>query len=68
VAGIATPAANRMEVPMTTIGAYRRRREAIYRHVRGVSAGGWKADLLHLFGSVALLAILIGARVWWHLH
>lgn len=53
---------------MTTIGTYRRRREAIYRHVRGVSAGGWKADLLHLFGSVVLLAILIGARVWWHLH
>lgn len=53
---------------MTTIGAYRRRRETIYRHVRRPSAGGWKADLLHLFGSVVLLAVLIGGRVWWHLH
>ena len=53
---------------MTTIGAYCRRRETIYRHVRRSSAGGWKADLLHLFGSVILLAVLIGARVWWHLH
>lgn len=53
---------------MTTIGTYRRRREAIYRHVHRPSAGGLKADLLHLFGSVVLLAILIGARVWWHLH
>ncbi|WP_293806122.1 hypothetical protein [uncultured Bosea sp.] len=53
---------------MATIGAYRRRRETIYRHVRTSSAGGWKADLLHLFGSVVLLAALIGARVWWHLH
>lgn len=53
---------------MTTIGTYRRRRETIYRHVRRPSAGGWKADLLHLFGSVVLLAVLIGGRVWWHLH
>jgi hypothetical protein len=55
-----------MEVSMTTIGAHRRRREAIYRSVPRTSAGGWKADLLHLFGSVVLLAIIIGARVWWH--
>ncbi|WP_306225237.1 hypothetical protein [Bosea beijingensis] len=53
---------------MTTIGAYRRRRAVVYRTVRRTSAGGWKADLLHLFGSVVLLAALIGARVWWHLH
>ena len=53
---------------MTMIGTYRRRREAIYRHVSRTSAGGWKADLLHLLGSVALLAVLIGGRVWWHLH
>lgn len=53
---------------MTTIGTYRRRREAIYRSLPRVSAGGWKADLLHLFGSVVLLAVLIGAWVWWHLH
>lgn len=53
---------------MAMIGTYRRRREAVYRHVRRSSAGGWKADLLHLFGSVVLLAILIGARVWWHLQ
>lgn len=53
---------------MTAIGTYRRRREAIYRTVRPTSAGGWKTDLLHLFGSVVLLAVLIGARVWWHLH
>ena len=51
---------------MTAIGTYRRRREAIYRSVPRTSAGGWKADLLHLFGSVVLLAIIIGARVWWH--
>lgn len=51
---------------MTTTGAHRRRREAIYRSVPRTSAGGWKADLLHLFGSVVLLAILIGARIWWH--
>ena len=62
------PAANRMEVFMTAIGTYRRRREAIYRSVPRTSAGGWKADLLHLFGSVVLLAVLIGARVWWHQH
>lgn len=53
---------------MTGIGTYRRRREAIYHSVRRTSAGGWKADLLHLFGSVVFLAVLIGARVWWHLH
>jgi prolipoprotein diacylglyceryltransferase len=55
-----------MEATMITIGAYRRRREAVYQHVRRPSAGGWKADLLHLFGSVLLLAVIIGARLWWH--
>lgn len=62
------PAVNRMEVFMAAIGAYRRRREAVYRSLPRTSAGGWKADLLHLFGSVVLLAVLIGARVWWHFH
>ncbi len=53
---------------MTTIGTYRRRRQAIYQHVRRSSADSWKADLLHLFGSVGLLAVVIGGRVWWHLR
>lgn len=53
---------------MSTIGSYRRRREAIYRHVRSSPAGGWKADLLHLFGAVILLSVIIGGRVWWHLN
>jgi len=57
-----------MEASMSTIGTHRRRREAIYQHVRGSSAGGWKADLLHLLGSVILLAVIIGGRVWWYLH
>ncbi|UZF95078.1 hypothetical protein [Bosea sp. NBC_00550] len=53
---------------MVMIGTYRRRREAIYNSVRHSSAGGWKTDLLHLFGSVVLLAVIIGGRVWWHLR
>ncbi len=53
---------------MAMIGTYRRRREAVHRTVCRTSAGGWKADLLHLFGSIILLAILIGGQVWWHLH
>jgi len=57
-----------MEASMVMIGTYRRRREAIYNSVRHSSAGGWKTDLLHLFGSVVLLAVIIGGRVWWHLR
>ncbi|MCR4520009.1 MULTISPECIES: hypothetical protein [Bosea] len=53
---------------MTAIGTYRRRREAVYRSVPRTSAGGLKADLLHLCGSIVLLAVLIGARVWWHMN
>ena len=53
---------------MAMIGTYRRRREAVHRTVRRASAGGWKADLLQLFGSAVLLAVLIGGRIWWHLH
>jgi len=44
---------------MTAIGTYRRRREAIYRAVPRTSAGGLKADLLHLCGSIVLLAVLL---------
>jgi hypothetical protein len=43
------------------------RREAVY-HSRRISAGGWKADVLHLCGSIVLMAALIGIRVWWYLH
>lgn len=53
---------------MFVTGSYRRRREAVYQSTRRVSAGGWKADMLHLCGSVALMAAVIGARVWWSLY
>lgn len=53
---------------MAAIGSYCRRREAVYRSVPRTSAGGLKADLLHLCGSIVLLAVLIGARVWWHMN
>ena len=52
---------------MSVIGSYRRRREAVYQRTRRVSAGGWKADLLHLCGSIVLMAAVIGIRVWWYL-
>ena len=53
---------------MSVIGSHRRRREAVYRSTRRVSAGGWRADMLHLCGSIGLMAAVIGIRVWWYLH
>ncbi|MBD3848744.1 hypothetical protein GGC47_001867 [Bosea sp. OAE752] len=53
---------------MSVIGSYRRRREAVYQSTRRVSAGGWKADVLHLCVSIALMAAVIGIRVLWSLH
>ncbi|MGN6099107.1 MAG: hypothetical protein ACTHP8_23100 [Bosea sp. (in: a-proteobacteria)] len=53
---------------MPVIGSYRRRREAVYQSTRRVSAGGWKADLLHLCGSSVLMVAVVGVLVWWHLH
>lgn len=53
---------------MSVIGTYRRRREAVYQTVRRRSDGGWKGDLLHLCGSIALMAAVIGIRVLWYLH
>ncbi len=45
---------------MPVIGSYRRRRAAVYQSTRRVSAGGWKADLLHLCGSSVLMVAVVG--------
>lgn len=47
---------------------HHRHREMLHESTGMVSAGGRKADLLHLCGSIGLMAAVIGLRIRWRLH